>query len=991
MSPLPEGNEFLDATFIDSQNGWIVGGNGALLRSSDGGVTWTSMDNLLRTTPFLGMSIVFTDALTGLISTNTGLLLRSTDGGYSWDVLSRGPLSLQRLKVAPDGSVWGTGSIGAIARSTDAGLTWKLFSTGTTTVIYDIAFPDAQTAVAVCGGGLILRSEDQGVTWTDISAPIGTDITSIDFFDAQHGFAVQKPKYLLRTTDGGVTWTDTSFVVNELTQVRFADATNGWLVSNSTGSVFRTTNAGASWDFIAVEQPRRFTFHAVHPVSDQKTLLLGTGGAIFLTEDGGQSWTQGGTAITRRHFNSITALSDSSAWVFGNGSAYRTVDAGVTWQGSDTISLPGFRAGYALSLTRIIGTGSQGQLMLSKDAGQTWQIEELSSRGQIEQIVFVDDLHGWLTGAHGTVARTMDAGETWIELDPGVSHDFNDISAVSPQEAWIAGINGYIYHTSDGGASWTEQNTPISTNLETIHFIDAMNGWAGGQLALLRTSDGGATWTPITGLAGLDVIYDIQFTDELHGYFMLSRSVARTSDGGATFYRTDYPAVGLRDFDIVPSGFLWLAGAFGIVQRYIPAAAIYMRPDQLNFGDVSINKQRVLDFTVANQGEIPLDFNNVATIGDGFLFVSGDFSPLQPGDNRIFTVAFAPQDTGLSYGTATVFSNAALGVPFISLVGRGVPPGTSALMHVPDTLDFGELLLGTFDSRHVHVTNRSTEPLLIQQQRMSDGDSTMFQVTGEATYFFAAGKTDSVQVTFTPLRPGDFSTLLLIESNDPVEPFYYIPVKGSGITPIIETDDVVDFGWVLLGETETVDVSIRNTGRAPLHISNWLIGGADAALFSFVDPGAVIIDPQDSFLLPVRFSPLSLGEKNARMTILSDDLVNSSHELQLRGNATTLSVDQIPTPGKILLTQNYPNPVSTDGNGFTHYTVHLPGPMSLQLLLYDMQGREVLRVAEGYYSAGEHVFSAMIGDLPSGSYQAVLTAGDIGTNMYRKVTTVILR
>jgi photosystem II stability/assembly factor-like uncharacterized protein len=991
LNPLPEGNELLDATFLDAQRGWIVGGNGALMRTTDGGASWTSQGNILRTTPFLGLSIVFTDALTGIVSMNNGLLLRTSDGGFSWDLLPRSALTLQKLRKAPDGSVWGVGSLGAIARSTDAGLSWERMSTGISTVVYDIDFPDAQTAVAVCGGGVILRSVDGGQSWNSIAAPIGTDITSIDFRDALHGFAVQKPKYLIRTTDGGATWSDTSFVVNELTHVRFADADNGWLVSNSVGSVFKTTDGGASWQFIAVEQPRRFTFFAVHPLGPQKALLLGTGGGVFTTEDGGQNWTQQGTAFTRQHMNGVTALSDSAAWVFGDGAAFLTRDAGQTWSGSDTISLPGFRYGYALSESRIIGAGSQGQVMLSEDGGQTWQTQVLSALGQIEQIVFVDEMNGWLAGAHGTLARTSDGGTTWMELDAGVTHDFNGISAVSASEAWVAGIEGRIFHTSDGGLNWTEQNTPINTNLQTICFVDAQRGWAGGQLALLKTTDGGANWVSVTGLAGLDVIYRIVFTDDQHGFFMLSRSVARTNDGGATFYRTDYPAVGLHDIDVVASGHLWLAGDFGTVQRYTPAAAIYIQPNRLDFGDVAVNKQLDLTITVSNRGEIPLDFSNVVTVGAGFLFVAGDLSLLQPGDSRVLTLGFAPKDTGMAYGTATVFSNAALGIPFVELVGHGVPPGTSAFIHQPDTLDFGTLMLGTYESRFVQVTNRGTQPMLIKQQRSSGGDSTMFQVTLESTFFFAAGKTDSVQVTFAPLRAGDFTSWLLVESNDPVEPMYLIPVKGSGITPTISTDDVIEFGYVLIDSSKTMDVSIRNTGRAPLHISSWTPGGADASMFSFTDPGPRTIAGEDSLLLAVTFTPRSFGEKNAVIIIVSDDLVNGSYNLRLRGNATTLGAGDAPPPLAAILRQNYPNPVTVAAGGKTAYTFVLPSRMQASLSLYDMSGREVLSVADGQFGAGSHTLSARLSSLPSGSYRAVLHATDGISVIRRSVMTVIAR
>jgi hypothetical protein len=267
----------------------------------------------------------------------------------------------------------------------------------------------------------------------------------------------------------------------------------------------------------------------------------------------------------------------------------------------------------------------------------------------------------------------------------------------------------------------------------------------------------------------------------------------------------------------------------------------------------------------------------------------------------------------------------------------------------------------------------------------------MFQVTQESTFFYSAGKVDSVQVTFSPLRPGDFTTWLLMGSNDAVEPHYLIPVKGSGVTPTIATDDVIEFGYVLVDSSKTIDVSIRNVGRAPLHISSWMPGGTDASLFSFTNPGTVIIAGGDSLVLPVTFSPKSYGEKNALIVIASDDLVNSSYDLRLHGNATTLDVEDVPLAAEVTLGQNYPNPVSLSENGHTVYAVTLPSPMAVTLGLYDLQGREVLRVAEGMFTAGRHDLTARLTGLPSGGYQALLTARIGGRQLRRQVMTIIVR
>jgi photosystem II stability/assembly factor-like uncharacterized protein len=989
LNPLPEGNEFYDAAFATTQNGWVVGGNGSLLRSTDGGATWSSQPSILRTTPFLGLSIAFADDQTGVIAMNNGLMLRTTDGGNDWELLPRTGMVLQKVRKAPDGSLWAVGSLGAIARSTDGGLTWDPFATGISTVVFDIDFPDALTAVAACGGGLVLRSTDGGVNWEQHSAPLGTDITSISFRDAGNGFAIQRPKYLLHSTDGGQSWSDTSFTVNELLDVQFISEQTGWLVSNSPGSVFKTTDGGQSWQFVAVEQPRRFTFYAVHARDEQNVFLLGTGGALFSTTDGGQNWTQHGDAFTRAHLNGVRAVSDSSAWIFGDGSAFYTGDRGQSWSGSDTISLPGFRSGYALSESRIIGTGSQGQLMLSTDAGASWSTQTLTTSGQIEEMDFIDANTGWLTGAHGSVARTTDAGATWTEFDPGVDTDFNGVAAISADVAYIVGNGGSVFHTSDAGQSWTQQSTPINTNLETVEFVSATEGWAGGQLALIHTTDAGATWTEVKDLVGVDVVYDINFTDAQHGYFMLSRAVARTSDGGASFYRTDYPALGLQDIDARPDGSLWLVGKFGVTQRYTPAAAIVVQPDVLDFGDVAVGKQRDLPYTVFNRGEIDLTFTNVTTVGPGFLFGNGDLSPIVPGGSREITVAFAPLDTGRAYGTATVYSNAALGIPFVDLLGNGIPPGTSAFAHAPDTLDFGSLLLGTFSSKFVHLHNRSTQPLLITREVITGGDSTMFQVTLESTYFFAADKRDSVQVTFAPVRPGNFTTTLLIESNDQVEPLYRIPVRGTALTPVIASDGLY-FGYVLLDSSKTLNLVIRNEGTSPLTISSMTPGGTDAALFAFTDPGQLVIAAGDSVLLPVTFTPRTWGPKSAEIVAGSDDLANGTYVIPLTGNATTLAAGQAPFAQDVQLSQNYPNPVTGKDMQAT-YLVRVPAHMHVRLVLHDVLGREVLRMHDGYLSSGTHAIPLHINGLPNGSYHAVLrVTGADGRSVQRQVQTIIM-
>ena len=66
-------------------NGWIVGDNGTLLKTTNMGNNWF----LGNTNTTVNLNCVtFTDTLNGWIAGNSGTLKRTFDGGYSWSEYS---------------------------------------------------------------------------------------------------------------------------------------------------------------------------------------------------------------------------------------------------------------------------------------------------------------------------------------------------------------------------------------------------------------------------------------------------------------------------------------------------------------------------------------------------------------------------------------------------------------------------------------------------------------------------------------------------------------------------------------------------------------------------------------------------------------------------------------------------------------------------------------------------------------------------------------
>lgn len=188
-----------------------------------------------------------------------GALLTSTDGGQNWDrraIAERGDLSwpdLYSVRFASDGKTgWIGGEGGLILRTIDGGETWHAQSSGTTENIFRITVVDPRTAYASGTNGLLLGTTDGGAHWQLQSFKGGLIFFDIAFSDAQNGWAVGEFETIIHTPDGGRTWTPqmggkrANFKLPALFAVRFTDAQHGW-VAGQGGTMLHTDDGGATW------------------------------------------------------------------------------------------------------------------------------------------------------------------------------------------------------------------------------------------------------------------------------------------------------------------------------------------------------------------------------------------------------------------------------------------------------------------------------------------------------------------------------------------------------------------------------------------------------------------------------------------------------------------------------------------------------------------------------------------------------------------------
>jgi hypothetical protein len=105
-------------TFVDDMHGWVCGQNGAVYHTSDGGDSWIKQDAM--TEEWL-QDIHFTDLNNGWICGSNRTLFYTTDGGHSWNLQTVTMESLFGLHFADGANGWVVGNSGNILHTNNGG------------------------------------------------------------------------------------------------------------------------------------------------------------------------------------------------------------------------------------------------------------------------------------------------------------------------------------------------------------------------------------------------------------------------------------------------------------------------------------------------------------------------------------------------------------------------------------------------------------------------------------------------------------------------------------------------------------------------------------------------------------------------------------------------------------------------------------------------------------------------------------------------------
>jgi photosystem II stability/assembly factor-like uncharacterized protein len=228
--------------------------------------------------------------------------------------------------------------------------------------------------------------------------------------------------------------------------------------------------------------------------------LVGTGGMIVKTTNGGQYWIPN-TSNTNSEFYGVDFVNSTTGWA----------------------------------------VGQYGLIRKTTDGGATWFIQTSGVTNELYDVSFINDQLGLIAGASGRILRTTNGGTNWTSITSGTTQTLREIFFVDAQNAWTVGTNATILRTTNGGLNWGVQSAPsgLTKYLRAVTFIDSQKGWiVGDGKTILKTTNAGTNWTKINPPALADfILRGVSFIDSSTGWIAdYAGLVFKTTNGGDNWF-----------------------------------------------------------------------------------------------------------------------------------------------------------------------------------------------------------------------------------------------------------------------------------------------------------------------------------------------------------------------------------------------------------------------------------------------------------------------
>lgn len=322
-----------------------------------------------------------------------------------------------------------------------------------------------------------------------------------------------------------------------------------WFVAVASGGVWKTTNAGTTFEPVFDGEGSYSIGCVTLDPNDSNVVWVGTGennsqrsvgygDGVYKSTDAGKSWKRmgleksehvGKIVVDPRDSRTVYVAAQGPLWApGGDRGLYKTTDGGASWQRvldisentgvSDLVFDPRnpdvlFASAYQRRrhVWTLIDGGPEGAIHKSTDAGKTWR--KLSSglpKGDVGRIGLAisppnpDVVYAIVeaAGKDGGFFRSTDRGETWEKRSDYVSGSpqyYQEIIADPENVDLVYSNDVWIRVTHDGGKNFSklpggEWNKHVDNHSIWIDPRDTEHLLAGCDGGLYESFDRGATW-----------------------------------------------------------------------------------------------------------------------------------------------------------------------------------------------------------------------------------------------------------------------------------------------------------------------------------------------------------------------------------------------------------------------------------------------------------------------------------------------------------------
>lgn len=271
----------------------VAVGERGIAMLSDDGVNWRAVQtNVTRTLA----GVAFADEKVGVAVGHGATLVRTEDGGESWTYIpmpEAEPESLLGVTYLGEGHFIVYGAFGMYFHSTDAGRTWERG-----TVISDDfdrhisqVIPVDGKLLMVAESGILARSDDRGYTWTLLESP----------YEGSYFAAVEaKDGSVLAFGMRGNVYRSTNFASAELV-LPVEEEPAGEEEVDEYAEEEPVAASGVEWQEVPLDTTA--SLMAGRVLSDGRVLLVGNSGLVAVSGDNGKDlhlhWTASGSGIAQ--------------------------------------------------------------------------------------------------------------------------------------------------------------------------------------------------------------------------------------------------------------------------------------------------------------------------------------------------------------------------------------------------------------------------------------------------------------------------------------------------------------------------------------------------------------------------------------------------------------------------------------------------------------------------------------------------------------------